>query len=108
MFHSQVGDLLCPCPGVVEEQEQGTVPLDETPRSGEVPEQGLDLVALEEVRLCGCRPLHRDCCHPLADAEHLRLSAGDVVEQGTSWDTFPLPRSALNCSSPSSPPPMSA
>ena len=78
----QVGDLLHPCPGVVEEQEQGAVSEGEAARPGQVPEQGLDLVALEEVRLGGCRPLHGDGRDLLADAEHLRLPAGDVVEQG--------------------------
>ena len=41
-----------------------------------------DLVAFEEVGLGGCCPLHGDGRHLLADAEHLRFSAGDVVEQG--------------------------
>ena len=39
------------------------------------------LVAFEEVRLGGRCPLHGDGRDLLADAEHLRLSGGDVVEQ---------------------------
>ena len=78
----QVGDLLDPCAGVVEEQEQGTVPQGEPAAAGQVAEQSLDLVAFEEVRFGRRGSLHGDGRHPLADAEHLGFPAGDVLEQG--------------------------
>ena len=63
----EIGRLLHPCPGVVEEQQQ------RQPAVGRQPaEQLLDLVALEEPRLGRGDPLHRDARHPLADGEHLR------------------------------------
>jgi len=51
MSDSQVGHLLSPCPGVVEEQQQGAVSQGEASYPRELSEQRLDLVALEEVRL---------------------------------------------------------
>ncbi len=79
--HPQVSALLHPGPGVVQEQEQGTVSEGESPCSREPTEQRLDLVSLEEMRLCRCRPLHGDGRHLLTEPEHLGLAAGDVVEQ---------------------------
>ena len=79
---AEFGDLLDPGAGVVEEQQQGPVAQGEATVAGKAPEQLLHLVALEEVRLGGCGSLHGDGRDALADLEHLRLPAGDVVEQG--------------------------
>lgn len=44
------------------------------------------------MRLRGCRSLTWDRCHPLAYAEHLRLPAGDVLEQRVQYRQALVPR----------------
>ena len=78
----QVGHFLHPRPGVVEEQQEGSVSQREPTPTGQVRQQIFDLVAFEEPGLGWSRTFGRDGGHPLADAEHLGVPRGDVVEQG--------------------------
>ena len=82
MLDAQVGNLLGPRPGVVEEQQQRPVPQGESPIAGQASEELLDFVAFEVARLGRSGSLHRDGHHPLTDSEHLWVTAGDVVEEG--------------------------
>lgn len=43
--------------------------------------QVLDHVSFKETCLCRSDTLHRNGRHPLADREHFRRSAGDVLEE---------------------------
>lgn len=78
----QFGDFVCPGPGVVEEQDQGVVALGEAAGPGQVLQQFLHFVAFQKVRLGRRHPFHGDGRNPLAGAEHRRLPAGHVLEQG--------------------------
>ncbi len=78
---SQVGDLLGPGAGVVEEQQQGVVAPCQPAGTGKVGQQILHLVEFEELRLRGWGPFHRDGGYLLAGLQHLRFPAGDVLEQ---------------------------
>ena len=72
VLDAQVGHLLGPCPGVVEEQQQSAVSEREASFGGQPTEKLFDLVALEEAGLRRSRPLHWNGSDSLADAEQFR------------------------------------
>jgi hypothetical protein len=81
----QIRDLLDPRAGVIEQQQQRTVPKGLASLRRQVCEERLDLVAIHEAHLGQGRPLCRNRRDPLARASH--RTAGPVVARAAAGAT---------------------
>ncbi len=79
---AEVGCFLDAGAGVVEEQDQRPVAERVPPSAGEAVEEQLDLVELEEPGFRWRDAFGGDRRDALADGQHLRRAARDVLEQG--------------------------
>ena len=69
-------------PGVVEEDEEGSVPEGVTSPDRQLLQKGGHFFSLEEMSLGRCDAFDGSGGHTLTDLDHLRNAAGDVPEEG--------------------------
>src|ERR1700730_9975538 len=81
VFNAKIGGLLDARSGVVEKEDEDSVPQRETAVTGEVAEEILHFVAFEESCFRWSHTLHRHRRYTLADGQHFRFSPSDVLEQ---------------------------
>jgi hypothetical protein len=81
VFNTKISSLLHTRSGVVEEEQEGSVPQSEAPIARQMAEQTLDFVPFQESCLRWSGPLHWHACHALADEQHFRRSPSDVLEK---------------------------